>query len=307
MLEFWGEFGRVRLGGGPRGSGVYWVDDAGVWNKCDPTLPTNADNQNFDYPLRHRKIAFGLLGMARVQLMVERRQVEVRWNVRTVHPATIDAVASYLEDFCQLYQARLCFHIDAWQTEQYSDINAAINRIQTTKNFRNVKLIDRFFFRSLGLSEDVNRTPLLDKGFETFQATSGDLSDPRFQELMPYLLVYKPFEVEGQMIIANAGYRSANAKVYGSAWAKMANGSTYDSDTPGAYYSMRASEAYSDVMTSDEPRIDQIRAIMERPDEEPIWSSYQRLLFRGRLKDGTPALICLSDLNEGVDIPFLIS
>lgn len=109
------------------------------------------------------------------------------------------------------------------------------------------------------------------------------------------------------MIIENAGYRSANAKVYGTSWAKKANGSKYDRETPGTYYSYRASAAYMDVMDRDEPRLDQIRAVMERPNNEPVWSCYQRLLFRGSLQDGTPVLACMSDLNEGMVIPFLVA
>ncbi len=307
MLEFWGEFGRVRLGGGPQGSGVYWVDDAGSWNKFDPLLPSNASNQDFDSRLRDRKIAFGLMGMVRIKIDTRFKKIEIRWNVRTVHPLTIDTITTFLEDFCCQYTTRICFYIDAWHSEIYKHVTTAIDRIQGTKHFRNVKLIDRFFLKTLGLRSDVNRTQLIDKCVHIYEKTGGDLGDPDFRELMPYLLVYKPDEKEDQMIIANAGHRSANAKVYGAAWAKLANGSKYDSDTPGAYYSMRASAAYSDVMGRDEPRMDQIRAIMQRPDDEPIWSSYQRFLFRGSLEDGTPALICLSDLNEGIDIPFLVS
>ena len=307
MLELEGEFGRVRLGGGPRGNGVYWVDDAGRWNKFDPLVPESIDNQNFDTPLRNRKIAYGLLGMVRLEINTEAKTVEIRWNVRAANSYSIDVVCNYLNDLCLSYKIRLCFYIDAWNYEKHSRMRDAISRVQDIKNFRQINLIDSFFLKSLGFDQQVKRTKLIADCISTYEITGGHLGHPEFRRLMPYLLVYKPYEVENQMIIASAGFRSANAKVYGSSWAKKANGSKYDNETPGTYYSQRASEAYTDVIERDEPRLDQIRAIMERPNDEPIWSSYQRFLFRGRLQDGTPVLACMSDLNKGMVIPFLVS
>ena len=48
MLILGGEFGRVRLGGGPQGRGVYWVDDACLWNEFHPNQPSSIHNQNLD-------------------------------------------------------------------------------------------------------------------------------------------------------------------------------------------------------------------------------------------------------------------
>ncbi len=305
MLEFGGEFGRVRLGGGPQGSGVYWVDDGSHWNKFDPNSPSGALNQNLDGSVRERQIAYGMMGLVRVSTDPERQHADVRWNVRTVQLSALDAVSNYLEDFCRNYTVSLSFYIDAWHHENIADVREAVNRIQSSVNFRHVALMDSVFVKKAGTYGFPWSTDLIRTGLLAYEQSKGYLSHPTMQKLMPYLLVYKPYEVEDQMIIANAGPQSGYAKFYGNAWNRHTHGARYDSDTPGAYYSHRVSEAYAGVMAKNEPRLDHIRAILERPNDEPRWASYQRLLFRGRLVSGAPVLVCLSDLTQHIDIPFL--
>lgn len=305
MLEFGGVFGRVRLGGGPQGDGVYWIDDGSHWNKFDPSSPSNAQNQTFDGSVRERQIAYGMMGLVRVVIDTDRQHVDVCWNVRTVHLAALDDVSNYLEDFCRNFSVGLSFYIDAWQHEYIVDVPAAIDRIQSSINFRHVALMDSVFVKMADKINQEGSTGLICEGLRALEQSNGYLSHPVLQKLMPYLLVYKPYEVEDQMIIANAGPQSGYAKFYGNTWTRQSDGARYDSETPGAYYSHRVSEAYDRVMTTREPRIDHIRAILNRPEDEPMWASYQRLLFRGRLVNGAPVLVCLSDLTQHIDIPFL--
>ena len=305
MLMLGGEFGRVRLGGGPQGRGVYWVDDACQWNEFDPAQPNGPRNQNFDGSIRYRRIAYGIMRMVRVEFHSETNHVDIRWNVRTVSPDALDAVSDYLYDVCRQFSVHLHFFIDGWCGERYEDARPAIERIQHLLKFYAIPLVDSFFMKSMDVDRGANMTRLIQQGLDIFRKTKGVLSTSDFEALMPYLLVYKPDAADGHLMIENAGHKSANAKVYGVSWAEQANGTLYDRETPGAYYSQRTSEAYSGVMESDEPRFDHIRAVIDRPDDEAMWASYQRLLFRGYLKNGAPVLVCLCDLTQDIDIPFL--
>ena len=305
MLILGGEFGRVRLGGGPQGRGVYWVDDASHWNEFDPNQPNSIHNQNFDGSIRNRRIAYGIMGMVRVEFFPKKNHVDIRWNVRSVSPDALDAVSDYLYDVCRAFSVSLRFFIDGWCREDFEHARPAIRRIENSLKFYAVPLIDSFFMKSVGVDKGAQMTGLIEYGLHIYEKTQGMLSMPEFEALMPYLLVYKPDVAEEQLVIENAGYQSANAKVYGVSWAEQAKGTLYDSETPGAYYSQRTSQAYAGVMQSDEPRFDHIRAVIDRPDDESMWASYQRLLFRGHLDDGAPVLVCLSDLTQDIDIPFL--
>lgn len=303
-----GGFWRVRLGDGPKGDGAFWVDDLGHWNQFDPNLPSSASNHNFDASVRERQIAFGLMGMVRVDLNSSNKSVDVRWNLRAADDGSLDAVADHLDFFCPEYKVRLFYFADAWNGETYDTARQAAERMQASRLFQKIKLSDRYFIKERPLDLPLARSVLIGEGLKRFEQADGQLSHPALRALMPYLLVYKPendHDDLSRMRTLNAGVRSANAKVYGRQWAQEATGAHYDWETPGAYFSMRTSEAYGQVLDDGDPRLDHIRAIMERPDNEPVWAAYQRLLFRGRLDDGSAALVCLCDLSDRVDIPFM--
>lgn len=305
MLEFRGEFGRVRLGGGPQGSGVYWVDDGSFWNEFDPSLPNSSSNQNFDISVRNRKIAYTLMGMVRVSIDFQLKKVDVRWNLRSVSLDALDAVSDYLYDVCHGFSVQLDYCIDGWCSEFFMNASLATERTQLLMGFRRVPLIDSYFIKPMVPDRGANTTRLIQFGVRMFEKTRGNLDHPEFRQLMPYLLVYKPYEVDDQLVLANAGHLSANARIYGGDWARTASGGLYDKETPGVYFSQRASEVYSGVTDNDAPRLDHIRALVNRPNDEPMWASYQRFLFRGYLNGGAPVLVCLADLTPDIDIPFL--
>lgn len=307
MLELGGDFGRVHLGGGPKGSGVYWVDDAGCWNKSDPNEPHSTDNQVFDHPLRNRKIAFGLMGMARVEISSLNSHVDVRWNVRRANLVTLDAVANFLDMFCTTYTVSLSFHMDAWNHERYNNTATAINRMRRLENYRGLLLIDKVFMKNVALGWNANMTSLIQSGVQALDVSDGDLTHSGIRALLPKMIVYKASERSNEMTIINAGHRSAYASIYGKSWSQTAVGTAYDSETPGVYFSNRVSQSYADVLRTGEPRLDHIRGIINRPDEEALWCCYQRLLFRGTWHDGSPVLVCLSDLTQDLDIPFFIN
>lgn len=53
---------------------------------------------------------------------------------------------------------------------------------------------------------------------------------------MLYLQIYNPCEIENNFLNKSAGHLSANAGVYGGTWARTANGSYYENETPGIYF-----------------------------------------------------------------------
>lgn len=306
MLELVGEFGRVQLGGGPSGSGVYWVDDDGHWNKFDPLLPDSFTNQNFDASVRNRKIAYGLMGMVRVEISEVRKHVDISWNVRRANNVTLDSVSNYLEMICVGHSVTLNYCIDAWHYEWIRDPIKAADRMQRSKSFQYLPIIDKVFMKQIAFDWDANSTSLIKRGVQAFEKSKGNLIHSDLNSQLPLFIVYKPCEYTNQMTIVNAGVDSAYASIYGRSWSAMATGSGYDSKTPGEYFSTRVSEAYHDVLSSGDPRLGHIRGIVKRPNEESIWSSYQRFLFRGRWHDGSPVLVCLSDLTQNLDIPFFV-
>lgn len=306
MLELEGEFGYVRLGGGPQGAGIYWIDDLGNWNKFDPRLPEGIDNQNLDRSLRDRNIAFGPMQMVRVAVDTDRRHIDVSWNVRTAHSHTLNSVSNYLDVFGADFSVTLNYCIEAWHQEWHHSASQAVGRIQRTRNFRSLPIIDKVFLKQIDFDWSRNMSPLINTGVQRLDRSKGDLRKEELQPLIPKTIVYKPCEKTGQMVVVNAGYESAYASIYGDTWVKSATGQTYDSETPGEYFSARVSAAYQHVLQTGVPRLDHIRGIVNRPKDAAIWSSYQRLLFRGRWHDGCVVLICLCDLTQHLDIPFIV-
>ena len=119
-----------------------------------------------------------------------------------------------------------------------------------------------------------------------------------------HAMVFRPAE-DGQLTFVYVGKESPAARVYGSEWAAASEGHEHDGHSPDRDYSSRVCRPYTAVLESGEPRLDHIRALIHRHVGEPLWAPYQRLLAPCKLRDGSPVLVCLSDLTQQIAIPFM--
>ena len=116
------------------------------------------------------------------------------------------------------------------------------------------------------------------------------------------MLICNYLEKPGDFVIAEIGAKSPTARVFGDDWATRAVGKK---NVPDAQYDHRVSSVYAPVLDEGRPRVDHVRALIRRDGRDPVWAPYRRLLMPGSTDKGVAVVICLSELTQEVDIPFL--
>jgi hypothetical protein len=126
-------------------------------------------------------------------------------------------------------------------------------------------------------------------------------------ELVPRLIIYRRDDRPGSApwVSLHAGRQCGAAWVFGQDWARKARGRPFQIEEPGRRYSFSIMQAYAGVIDTGEPRLDHIRAIVRRPGKDPIWTPYERLLFRAATEHGGPLLCCLSAITQDIAIRFI--
>ncbi len=286
--------------------GDWWIDDMGKWRAAE--LPgTGTDSAvPIGSNMRDQQTAYRQLGL--VKALLTPTTITFRWDIWYASPEAIESMIDFLEIDKQPRRIVLDFFYGGWITETFYVPSAAVARIQQTMSFRAVELIDTIFvqeqeFGSISRSSDVIR-----RGYEYFNKTEHlfDVSDEQaFKFLYSKALVYAEGESEEFFFRLHVGHNAAISRVTQSSLPYSSVVSSGVVSRPSGRYGKMVSAAYNGVLQTREPRLHHVRALFRRENSEPFWVPYQRLLYPSELSDGTPVFICLSDITENVNIPFL--
>ena len=286
--------------------GDWWIDDMGKWRAAElpgagleSVIPIGSD-------LREQQTAYRQLGL--VKALLTPTTVTFRWDVWHAAPEAIEAMIDFLEIDKQPRRIVLDFFYGGWITETFYVPSAAVKRIRQSSLYRSIEFVDTAFINEQNFDTIDRSTPVLKSGFEYLSRAKHlyDMKDEQsFKALYSKLLVYSESQVDGLFLRLHFGGNSAFARmVYGSDQGLSINPSVVDA-LPADRYGKTVSPAYSKVLHEREPRFHHVRALFKKEGREPIWAPYQRLLYPSKLSDGTPVVVCLSEITHDVDIPFL--
>jgi hypothetical protein len=283
--------------------GHWWVDDEGAWNFWGldrPIDPGGRERAEREF----RRIGLHHLGMIQVTLRPSTALVE--FDLQQVDDTALDATVEFLT---APYPGpvELRFFHQAWDLENHLDGAAAARRIQEVRSFRDVVLANTVTTLRRPLSAPAMVSLRLRDTLRLAEARDSKLALAEYAELFPHLIIYRRDDRlgSGYWVSLYAGDQCGAARVFGQDWVRKAHGRPFQIEEPGRRYSFSIMQAYAGVLDTGEPRLDHIRAIVRRPGKDPLWTPYERLLFRAATEDGEPVLCCLSAITQDISIPFM--
>ena len=284
--------------------GHWWVDDEGAWNFWGLDRPIAPEDRE-RLALGFRRMALHRLGMVQVTLRPSKALVE--FDLHRVNDTALDATVDFLAGAANPGGIELRFFHQAWNIERYHDAAVAARRIEEVRDFRGVVFANTVTSLNQSLSAGSALTPPLRDAFRLVEDRTAKLTLLECRDLISHLMIYRREDRIGlgHWVSVCAGNQAGAAWVFGQDWAREARGRPYQIDEPGRRYSYSVMQAYAGVLETGEPRLDHIRAIMRRPNKDPLWVPYERLLFRAATEDGEPLLCCLSGITQDISIPFM--
>jgi len=145
---------------------------------------------------------------------------------------------------------------------------------------------------------------LLQLGFKSWVDAKGDIENPAFSLIRPYLMVFR--QHEDSWICVETGQKSAYATWHGWRWQRSCIGRDITEMINVPAYLNHMLEPFRDVRRSGSVRFDHLHTeIPARESGELTPVSYQRLLMGCHLPDGSFALGVLIERTYNIDIPKL--
>ena len=144
--------------------------------------------------------------------------------------------------------------------------------------------------------------PLLKRGLKDWGLAKGQLDDPAYDEIRPYVMVYRVYRDD--WLCVEVGNSSSYATWLGEKVAKSSIGRNFAKDVAFAKVDHYLLNAYQFAVETGSHWYDHICASIPREpggDPEPV--NYQRLVSACTFPDGEPAALVLCARTNNLDIP----
>ncbi|HHI71289.1 MAG TPA: LysR family transcriptional regulator [Rhodobacteraceae bacterium] len=142
---------------------------------------------------------------------------------------------------------------------------------------------------------------LMQYGFQCWARAKGEIENEVFENIRPYLMIYRRYEKE--WICIEIGDQSSYASWYGWGRARSSIGRDITDLPRGAGFANLLAQTFEEVAANEGVRLDHIHTQHMNPEKDmlvPI--SYQRLLMGCRFPDGSFALAALIDRTHDIEI-----
>jgi len=274
-----------------------WIDDSGR------EIPHNFIALTVDA----RRSAFKYMKM--VEVLKNGSQLVFRWNVEHVSPQAISTAAVILAESDPNTNVTLEFFWGAWAREsRFRPANALRRMIDIAPYahvipFLGTKMLPRN-------SSDVREEgQLIRDTFEHWdmKSTSAEhrAGPDGLGQYSDYSLAFNYDTLDSNLMVRHIGKSSTAVSVFGSDWATDALGRACLRSQPDYEYEERVCGDYIGVMNTGELRVDHVRAYIRRPNNDPVWVTYKRLLMRSRNAMGVPTLVAISEASDDIAIPLM--
>lgn len=288
------------------GSGVWWIDELGRWNRLDPRSPRAHERGEIPDNAFCNDLMYRFYGMLRVE--IGGSGLLLSWDVKHARERALDAALDFLRS--ARASATLRFYFGGWDQEVYRRGEEAAARLEWTRAFADVTPMTSTSVRPRPLSELAARKDAFGVLTRAFEASGGVLTAElrRFleeQHLAEELVLFEPDTAQGELVYTHIGSASPIADLYGSDWVSGVIGRRYDEDPCIAGSTRSLWEPYEQVVQQGEARFDHVRTLVAMEDREGTWVPYERLLYPYRLPDRRVGLALLSRRTPKIAIPFM--
>ena len=285
--------------------GEWWIDDDGAWRgglTLGPfSLPADHESR-FDA----ESGALFHLGMANIRLSANR--VLVRWSVQHIMPETLTAVRLFLSSLTFSPRIVLEYYFGAWERLSFSDPEQARACLEAAACYKGTIPMMKPFVRRMPIDKDGTSVPQIQATLKAWERAEGRFSPSSSNAFTPHaerVLAFSPNAREDDMVYDHLGARAALTRFKGQAWADQVHGRTCGRGVEQGDRSDALTGPYGEVLASQKPRLDHIRARITRSTKIPEWVTYQRLLMPARGDRGEPLVLCMSSRTPQVEIPGL--
>lgn len=275
-----------------------WIDDSGR------EIPHNFIAVTIDA----RRSAFKYMKM--VEVLKNGSQLLLRWNVEHVSPQAISTAAVILAESAPNTIVTLEFFWGAWARESgFRPANALRRMIDIApyahvSPFLGTKMLPR---NPCDVREEGQLIRDTFEYWDTKSTSAEHRTGPDgLGQYSDYSLALNYDRTDSTLIVRHIGASSTAASVFGSNWAVEALGRAYLRSQPDYEYEERVCGDYIGVMETGEMRVDHVRAYIRRPNNDPIWVTYKRLLMRSRNAMGVPTLVAISEASDDIAIPLMV-
>lgn len=221
--------------------------------------------------------ALGRLGY--VKLSMRHGYTEIKWMALAANWASLHVAKKWVGETPGPYILK--YFVSGWFTETIRDAKQAANRIDEIMAKSDIHLISRVYVRDV----DPERAALPKTILKTLDE----------KQVEPeYSVDCVLDEAAGRFRVERIGQKSTIAKLWGLSPVSFPciNGGSYD---------FTVSQAYQKVLKTGAPHYDHVLAAMVRPDGEPVWIPYQRLVLPNSNRPGRRRVTVVSEVAP-VDI-----
>jgi len=288
--------------------GEWWVDDDCKWRPVVINSGNGSSSLLIGSSVMDQNIALRLLSMARIKITKD--TVHIRWDVKAVNQQTMSDILNYLGEV-KSKKILLNFFFGGWTTEEYFSSNQAIMRILALQRLQETYPISTVYIEGHDVKDKHKKTKLLRRGSDflhTIKNGFDNISDNQLAGFLPHNLVFGKNNPDAPVTFSYIGSKSTSALIYGQDWSINSIDAISDKtlSESNQEFDSRVSSSYDEVLRSGEPRLDHIRALIHLENAEPIWVSYQRLLYKVKASNGKETVFCLCDRTQHLSMDFLI-
>lgn len=279
--------------------GMYavWIDDSG----------REVPHFFVDSTIEARRRAFTFMRM--VEVVKHGTHLILRWNVKHVSPQAVSTAAVVLAESAPETIVTLEFFWGAWARESGFKPAGALRRMIDIAPYAHVIPFLGTKMHPIDPVHVRHEGDLIRRTFEHWDTDHKNGDYPAGPDgLGPYSGVSLAFNydtTESNLMIRHVGRSSTAVTVFGEAWATESLGRACVRSQPDFEYEERVCSDYDDVMANGDVKVDHVRAFIRRPNNDPVWVTYKRLLMRSRNSLGVPTLVAISEWADDIAIPLM--
>jgi len=289
---------------------IWWIDDTGRWLNFGDEYADRFPDCYFPKQEHRHGPAFEMLGM--VKVISYQRIIDFHWDVHHVSPGSLSAMMDYLISMESPgnngMMVALKFYFGAWNTELFQSPGGALERIIELSEYADAAPGSSITIAGVDMKHIEQSHQLVRDCFARWREMDGVLAENDsfgLGQLNDHSLIMGLDSLDERLIYKSVGHRSVACHVLGEDWRYIALGQTADNCNSDDEYENEVLSDYPEVMSLGEPRLDHIRAYFQLQDEDPIWLNYERLLLPWTIPKGEAMVLCFSQLNQNLTIPFL--
>lgn len=283
-----------------------YVTDTGAF---EPILNVDNDAQNADpfRPLALQRLAYHHYGLVRIDETLH--SLSLRWNVQQVSDLTLNKTLEYLVQLRRPKTVYLNFYHGGWCTEGYKTTPEALRRICVIRSLCDVEPDYGIYQNQHSISEiDTSASKLIRNCYANWKhfGTGRDFYGNRnAMQFLPAMQIFSLTSDDSEILFDHVGSNTLIANLLGKDWQQQACGTTVSGAHDDQEFEDAVCLPYWKLMESGEPYYDHVRAFIYRDGSDPIWLTYQRLIFPIFNGRQNPQLGVVIQPTQNISLPYL--